>query len=95
MGKVIIGIVGLIIGFIGGAIFDGSLIGGTAAGIGIARGASAGICMTVQATEDKGPLTRQEIDQSLTQTAANAAAIFDTDAPGEVVGGEDNCAKVL
>ena len=50
MGKVIIEIVDLIIGFIGGAIFDGSLIGGTAAGIGIATGASAGICMTVQAT---------------------------------------------
>ena len=43
MGKVIIEIVDLIIGFIGGAIFDGSLIGGTAAGIGIATEASAGI----------------------------------------------------
>lgn len=95
MGRILIGIVGLIIGLIGGAVFGGSLIGGTAAGIGIATGASAGICMTVQAAEEEGLLTPDEIDQVLTRAAADAAAIAGTETPGQIVGSADDCTEVL
>lgn len=95
MGKVLTGIVGLIIGVIGGAIFGGSVIGGTAAGIGIATGASAGICITITAAEEEGLLTTDEIDQVLTRAAADAAAISGAEAPGEIVGSADDCAEVM
>lgn len=95
MGRILIGVVGLVIGLIGGTIFGGSLIGGTAAGIGIATGASAGICMTVQAAGEEGLLTPEEVDQVLTRAAADAAAMAGSDGPGEIVGSTDDCAEVL
>ena len=71
------------------------LIGGAAAGVGIATGASAGICMTVQAAEKEGLLTPDEIDQVLTRAAADAAALSGAEAPAEVVGSAEDCAAVL
>ena len=95
MGRILIGIVGLVIGLIGGTVFGGSLIGGTAAGIGIATGASAGICMTVQAAEEEGLLTPDEIDQVLTRAASDAAALAGNEAPREIVGSANDCTAVL
>lgn len=95
MGRILIAIAGLVIGLIGGAILGGSLIGGTAAGIGIATGASAGICMTVKAAEEEGLLTPEEIDQVLTRAAADAAAMASKEAPDEIVGSAGDCAEVL
>ncbi|MFC3613318.1 hypothetical protein ACFORG_06055 [Lutimaribacter marinistellae] len=95
MGRILIGIAGLVIGLIGGAVFGGALIGGAAAGIGIATGASAGICMTIKAAGEEGLLTPDEIDQILTRAAADAAALGGNEAPREIVGSADDCAAVL
>ena len=95
MGKVLIGLVGLTIGLGVSAVFGGSVIGGKAAGVGIATGASAGICMTVKATEAEGLLTLEEIDQVLTRAAADAAALAGNEAPREIVGSANDCTAVL
>lgn len=95
MGRILFGLLGLVVGLVGGAILGGSLIGGSAAGIGIATGASAGICMTVQAAENEGLLTAEEIDQVLNRAAADAAAIAGAEAPGQIVGSAEDCAAVL
>ena len=95
MGKSLIGVAGLIIGLVVGGVFGGAIMGGTAAGIGIATGASAGICMTVQAAEEEGLLTAEEIDQVLARAAADAAALSGADAPGEIVGSSEDCTEVL
>ena len=59
MGKFILALVFLVIGAVIG--FLGSwLVGGAAMGIGVATGASAGICMTVEAAEEEGLLTPEE-----------------------------------
>ncbi len=95
MAKILIGLVGLIVGAIGGAVFGGALIGGAATGIGIATGASAGICMTVTAAEEEGLLTSEEIDTVLSRAAADAAEFAGDDAPTDIVGARDDCAAVM
>jgi len=95
MSKVLIGLAGLIIGAMAGALFGGALIGGAATGVGIATGASAGICMTVQAAEEEGLLTPGEIDMVLSRAAADAAEFSGNEAPAQVVGARDDCASVM
>jgi hypothetical protein len=95
MGKFLIGLAGLIVGAIGGALFGGALIGGAATGIGVATGASAGICMTVQAAEEEGLLTAEEIDAVLSRAAADMAEMAGNDTPAEIVGARNDCASVM
>lgn len=95
MGKVLIGIIGIVVGAIIGTIFGGALIGGTAAGAGIATGLSAGICSTVQAAQDEGLLTGEQVDQILNRAAVNLSEMSGTPVEGEIVGTVDNCADVM
>ena len=95
MGKLLIGLVGLVVGAIGGALFGGALIGGSAAGVGIATGLSAGICSTVTAAQEEGLLTAEQVDQVLNRAAADAAAAAGTTAPEGIVGNADDCASVM
>jgi len=94
MGKFILALVFLIIGAVIGFLGSG-LVGGAAMGIGVATGASAGICMTVEAAEEEGFLTPEEIDQVLNRAAADMSEIAGSDAPGELVGARDDCAAVM
>jgi hypothetical protein len=95
MGKLLIGLVGLIIGAVGGALFGGAVIGGTAAGVGIATGLSAGICSTVTAAEEEGLLTAEQVEQVLARAASDAAAAAGEETPGTMVGSSDDCAMVM
>lgn len=86
MGKLLIGIVGLVIGIVAGTFFGRAMIGGAATGVGIATGMSAGVCSTVIAAQEEGLLTTEQVDQVLTRAAADLAEISGETAPDAVVG---------
>jgi hypothetical protein len=88
MGKVVIFVLGLVLGVIGGALIGGTLIGGAATGLGAATGISAGICSTVRAAEEEGLLTPEQVDQVLTRAAADMSDMATTDG---IVGGAADC----
>ena len=95
MSKVLVGLISLIVGAAGGAIVGGSLIGGTAAGIEIRTGLSAGICSTVQAAQEKGLLTAEQVDQVLVRAAADMAGSDGLPEGTSIVGGAAECAEVM
>ena len=95
MGKLLIGIVGLVIGVVAGGFFGGAIIGGTAAGVGIATGMSAGVCSTVIAAQEEGLLTPEQVDQVLTRAAADLAEMSGETAPDAVVGSTSDCDAVM
>ncbi|SNT41058.1 hypothetical protein [Tropicimonas sediminicola] len=95
MGKVLIGVIGLVVGLVGGAMFGGAMIGGTAAGVGIATGLSAGVCSTIGAAEAEGLLTPEQADQVLTRAAADMAQLSGVEAPGEIVGSTAECEGLM
>jgi len=75
MGRLVIGVLfGLVLGF-GGALFIGSGVVGGAMGTGIATGLSAGICSVVEAANQSGLLTPDQIEQILTRAAENMQTI--------------------
>ena len=94
MGKVLIAIIFLVIGLAIG-IFGGGLLIGASTGVGIATGVSAGICSTVQAAEQEGLLTPDQVDQVLNRAAANVAELAGSEAPAEMVGSAAECDAVL
>ncbi|MBE1283514.1 MAG: hypothetical protein GJ676_09390 [Rhodobacteraceae bacterium] len=95
MGKLVIGIAGLVIGLIAGSFFGGAIMGGTAAGVGIATGMSAGVCSTVIAAQEEGLLTADQVDQVLTRAAADIAEMSGESAPDVVVGSASDCEAVM
>lgn len=95
MGKVLFGVLGLVIGAALGVFLVAPVMTGAAAGVGIATGLSAGICATMQAAQEEQLLTSDQIDQVLNRTAADMAALSGEVAPEEMVGGIDGCAEVM
>ncbi|MCU9840478.1 hypothetical protein OEZ49_22265 [Ruegeria sp. WL0004] len=95
MGKVLTGILGLVIGAALGIFLVAPFMTGTAAGVGIATGLSAGICATIQAAQEEQLLTPGQIDQVLNRAAADMAALSGEAAPEEMVGGVDECSEVM
>lgn len=95
MGKVLIGLIGLVVGLVVGAMFGGAVIGGSAAGVGVATGLSAGICSTIQAAQEEGLLTAEQVDQVLNRAAADSAAMAGSETPGAIVGSAAECDGVM
>ena len=95
MGKILIGIAGLIVGLGVGTFFGGSILAGSAAGVGIATGMSAGVCSTVIAAQEEGLLTPEQVDQVLTRAAADIAEMSGETAPEAVVGSASECEGVM
>jgi hypothetical protein len=68
MGKVIIGLVlGLVIGAVGALVFGGGAMMGVGAGTGLVTG----ICSVVEAAQQSGLLTPDQINQVLAKAAEN------------------------
>lgn len=95
MSKLIVGIIGLVVGLVGGTVFGGSLIGGAATGIGIATGASAGICTTMQAAQEEGLLTAEQVDQVLTRAAEDLGGTAAAGSDGTLVGSAEQCEEIM
>lgn len=87
MGKILIGLViGLVIGGLGGF-----MLLGVGAGVGISTGLSAGICSTVQAAEELGMMTPEQVDEVLNRAAQNVAGEVDLPQGEQMVGGAADC----
>ncbi|WP_135506434.1 hypothetical protein [Roseovarius aestuariivivens] len=91
MGKIIAGLIGLIIGAVGGM----SLGGGAMMGAGVATGLSAGICATVQAAQEEGLMTAEQVDQVLTRAAQDLGSTAQLDDEAAMVGSADQCQSVM
>lgn len=92
MGRILIGLLGLVAGLVIGAILGGTMIAGTATGIGAATGMSAGICSTVIAATEEGLLTEEEVEQVLTRAAADLGGTVEE---GQLVGSVAQCEEVM
>ena len=91
MGKLAIGVlIGAILGF-----FGGSMMLGSAVGIGAATGLSAGICSTVKAAQEEGFLDTAQVDKVLTRAASDTAAMSGQAFEGEIVNSAAGCDAAL
>jgi hypothetical protein len=84
-------VVGLGIGAFGGLNFGG----GAMMGAGVAAGLSAGVCATVQAAQEEGLLSAEQVDQVLGRVAADLSAAASLPPEEKMVGGAADCAAVL
>ena len=92
MGKLIIGLIlGLVVGAFGGL----SLGGGAMMGLGVGTGLSAGICATVQAAQEEGIMTAEQVDQVLVRAAKDLSSKTEVTADDGIVGGAAQCEEVM
>ena len=71
MGKTGIAVISLLVGLALGAVGGISLGGGAFAGAGAATGLATGICATVQAAQQVGVMTPDQVDLVLARAASN------------------------
>lgn len=97
MGKALIAIAALVLGLVVGGLGGAALGIGGGAGIGIATGISAGACGIVQAAQQEGLLTDEEVDQVFTRALADFRDMTPdaegTEAP--LAGGAAECDAVM
>lgn len=94
MGKVVIGLVlGLAAG-IGAMLYIGSTAVGIGTGAGAAMGISAGLCAMVEAANQSGVLTPEQLDTLIAQ-ASGALAGSDAAPQTEVAGSVAQCETVM
>jgi hypothetical protein len=91
MGKVLIAVIGLVIGAFGAM----TLSGGAMAGLGAGTGLATGICSTVKAAQDEGIMTAEQVDKVLNRAANNLAAMSGKPVEKEIVGSAAACERVL
>jgi len=75
MGKFAVGIISLVVGLVLGAIGALTVGGGAMAGVGVATGLTTGICMTVEAAEDIGLMTPDQVEEVLARAAENLSSV--------------------
>lgn len=92
MGKLLIGLLGLVVGLVGGTVIGGSLLGGAATGAGVATGLGAGICATVTAATAEGLLTEAQVEQVLARAASDLGGTVD---PSTFTGTTARCDEVM
>lgn len=91
MVKFLIGfIAGIVVGAVGALVFGG----GAMMGVGAAAGISTGICSLVQAADQSGVLTPEQIESLLSTAAAELS-----DRPGvetsQIAGSVEQCAQFM
>lgn len=73
MSKILLSLAALVVGIVIGAVAALSLGGGAMMGVGVGTGLSSGICVTVEAAQQEGVMTPEQVDQVLARAARNAA----------------------
>ncbi|SIS87368.1 hypothetical protein SAMN05421759_10511 [Roseivivax lentus] len=91
MGKIIAAGIGLVVGAVGGMMLGG----GALMGAGVATGLSAGICATVQAAQEEGIMTAEQVDQVLTRASQDLGSSEVVSDPAAMVGTADQCQSVM
>lgn len=94
MGKIAIGLIGLIAGLVGGVFIGGPLIGGAMAGAGAGVGLSAGICSTIVAAQELDYLTEEQLDEVM-QRAAEDISDKPIAEDQQIVGSAAGCRDVM
>lgn len=94
MGRLLLAVIALVVGIVIGAVGALSLGGGAMMGVGAATGLTTGICMAVEAADQSGLLTPEQMDEVLKRAAENASGTSQADTSG-VAGSAEQCAEVL
>lgn len=95
MGKAVFSIIGLVLGVVLGGFGALTLGGGAMMGMGVATGLSAGICSTVQAAQEEGIMTAEQVDQVLKRAAADLGSSTEVPADEQLVDSAAQCEAVL
>lgn len=95
MGKLLIAVIGLVIGIAIGGLGAMTLGAGVMAGLGAGTGLATGICSTVKAAQEEGIMTAEQVDKVLNRAAKNLAAMSGKPVEKEVVGSAAACETVL
>jgi hypothetical protein len=95
MTKTLIAVIALVIGLAIGAFGALTFGGGMMAGAGAAAGLSVGICSTVQAAQEEGLMTAEQVDRVLSRAAQDLSGAGGVPPGHEVVGSAAACEKVL
>lgn len=94
MSKLLVGLIGIVVGAILGVMLIAPVLTGAAAGVGVATGLGAGICSTVAAAQEEGFLTAEQVDQVLNRADGDMAAMAGAESPSAVVGSASECDAV-
>lgn len=92
MGKTAIAIISLVVGLAVGGWGGLSLGGGAMMGVGVATGLSSGICAAVQAAQEEGLMTAEQVDQVLARAARDISGQTELPEGEQMVGSADQCA---
>lgn len=95
MGKTGIAIISLVVGLGVGGWGGLNLGGGAMMGVGVATGLSSGICATVQAAQEEGLLTAEQVDQVLNRAAQDISGKTELPEGEQIIGSADQCAQFI
>lgn len=95
MGKVGLSIISLVLGLGVGAWGGINLGGGAMMGAGVATGLSSGICATVQAAQEEGIMTAEQVDQVLNRAAQDLSGKTGLPTGDQLIGSADQCADFM
>ena len=95
MSRVLIAVIGLVIGIAIGAVGAMTFGGGVLAGVGVGTGLATGICATVRAAQKEGVMTADQVDRVLNRAAKDFAAEAGMPAGQAGVGSAAACEKVF
>jgi hypothetical protein len=87
-------LLGAIVGGIATIILASGWFTGIGAGVGVATGLQAGVCLAVEAAKDEGLITAEQVDQVLNATGKQLAA-DDFAGNAATTGGNLDCEKVI
>lgn len=88
-------LIGFVIGALVGAGAAMTVGNGMMAGIGIATGLSTGICMTVEAAQQMGLMTPEQVDEVLQRAAENLPGGAEATAEAPIAGSAAQCDELL
>jgi hypothetical protein len=95
MGKAVLAIISLVVGLVVGAWGGVNIGGGTMMGAGVATGLSSGICATVQAAQEEGIMTAEQVDQVLNRAAQDLSGKTALPDGEQMIGSADQCAEFM
>ncbi|MCT8160021.1 hypothetical protein [Pseudoruegeria sp. SHC-113] len=95
MGKTGIAIISLVVGLGVGSWGGLNLGGGAMMGVGVATGLSSGICATVQAAQEEGLLTAEQVDLVLNRAAQDISGKAELAEGEQMIGSADQCAEFM
>ncbi|MCA8879312.1 MAG: hypothetical protein KDA73_04975 [Rhodobacteraceae bacterium] len=95
MGKVGVGLLGLILGLVIGIFVAMSIGMGALLGVGAGTGLATGICAVVHAAQQEGLLTADQVNQVLARAARDLSGSADSSDVSELAGSAASCDALI